>query len=125
MFVYLAAKMKGVPEWNFPRIDEEKKRLEKMGHTVVSPADLVRCLGLKPESEDCPQKVLKCVVSINNHIISNFCDAVVLIRDQWKTSMGCSVEIALAQSLRVPILDSSNMEELEIPILPYLSEIKE
>jgi len=119
MILYLASKMGGIPKWNFPKMDKEKERIEKMGHTVVSPADIVRALGLKSDDKEVPINTLETVVLINNIAISKHCDAVVLMEDDWRTSMGVAVEISLCQSLGKPILSSKDLKEIKIDILPW------
>lgn len=39
MRIYVAAPMRGIPEFNFPAIHREAARLRNAGHMVFSPAD--------------------------------------------------------------------------------------
>jgi hypothetical protein len=106
MNIYLAAKMSGIPKWNFPEMDRVKKDLEKRGHVVTSPADIVKCLGLKEDDEVCSEKILRTVTEINLCVLINFANAMAIIPDGWETSKGLAVEIALCKSLQIPILNA-------------------
>ena len=42
---YISGPMRGIPKFNFPAFDEAASRGRKLGHTVISPADLDREIG--------------------------------------------------------------------------------
>lgn len=47
--VYLAGRMRGVPEFNFPLFDEAAQKLRDLGYEVTSPAEHDRTVGFDPK----------------------------------------------------------------------------
>lgn len=46
--IYIAAKMRGLPYYNFPAFDKARDRLAGLGLTPLSPADMDRAAGFDP-----------------------------------------------------------------------------
>ena len=105
MTIYLAGPMTGIPGHNTPAFDAAEERLTALGHTVLSPARMLR---------EHPHD------SIREHMARDLeavckADAIVLLPG-WALSPGVQVEIALAAYLTlrgqlIPCLTLESMLE--------------
>ncbi len=93
MTIYIAGPMTGLPDHNAPAFDAAERELLSMGHTVISPAYMLRCF---------PDDSLRQHFARDCQAICN-ADTVVLI-DGWERSKGVAVEIALAGYLGIPVV---------------------
>ena len=110
MKVYLAGPMRGLPDWNFPEFDRAREAWQKAGHHVFCPAALVRAMGYpldgpaEPDTEAGRQHLRHVILSDVACILQ--ADALVLLPG-WEGSRGCTVEVALAQFLGLPLFDAT------------------
>lgn len=117
MRIYLAGKMRGVPEFNFPAFDRGTRHLEALGHEVFNPADRDRGTGFTAKgltgNEDLAAMgfSLRDALAADTAYIAKHADAVALLPG-WQKSAGVAAEIALAHALGLPVgeLDSFDKE---------------
>lgn len=108
MKVYLAGKMRGVPEFNFPAFDAGAATLKALGHTVFNPADRDRSVGFSTAgmtgNEDLAAQgfSLREALAADTEWISLHAEAVALLPG-WQKSAGVAAEIALAHALGLPV----------------------
>lgn len=115
--VYLAGKMRGVPQFNFPAFDAAAKDLRERGYSVFSPADRDRLDGFDPEKDEA--KDLSYYMAID---LPEVCKAdLMVVLPGWETSEGVSIEMAVARKLGKKIVSYPSME----PIPDALSKIYE
>lgn len=103
MTLYLAGPMRRILLYNFPAFDRAAEGLRKLGHTVISPAELDRERGffpsLLPSTHDwssIPEgfDLHACILDDVQHILK--ADALVVLPG-WKESVGCCAEIGVAR----------------------------
>lgn len=105
MKIYLAGKMRGIPEFNFPAFHAAAKKLREQGHEVFSPAEkgaeteVINDPSLQ-ESLDFRRRVFK----LDTAYICDHADAVVLLPG-WETSLGATAERALAAAIGLEIIE--------------------
>lgn len=106
MKLYLAGKMSGMPNLNFPLFNAEAKRLRALGYEIVNPAEInggMAELGLvanmTPEQQAkhwraCMRRDIPAMLA---------CDGVALLHD-WETSKGARLEVHNAREFEMPIM---------------------
>lgn len=93
MKIYCAGPMRGYPLFNFPAFDEAQQTLEKMGHLVVSPAEMDRTLdNFNPETDK--PKDMRYYMKRDLPVLME-CEAVALLPG-WKKSQGAMLEAHVA-----------------------------
>lgn len=106
MKIYIAGKMTGVYEFNFPAFFAAEAKLQAKGHETVNPARHDQETGLDvtgltgnetPEGFD-----LKATLLWDLNQVAD-CDAIYLIPG-WETSKGARAEVALATALSKEII---------------------
>lgn len=104
MTVYLAGPITGIPKHNFPAFDHAKRKLQKRGYKVVSPADIDRSFGItgKEKASELSKALIRKVMLKELGEIFN-CDMVALLPG-WKHSKGAAVEIAWAHVWEIPVM---------------------
>ena len=109
MLVYIAGPMTGIRQWNFPEFDEARDELIKLGHVVISPADMDRAAGFDPANlpDDWNWSMTPSSFNVDAAIDRDIaavrrCDAVYMLGG-WESSLGAFAERALAKWCRKPI----------------------
>jgi nucleoside 2-deoxyribosyltransferase len=110
MKLYLAGPMRGYPNWNFAAFEEARTRLRAEDHTVFCPAANALAMGYAPQEGPCDRSTLEHVIQMD--IACIYAADAVAILPGWEASVGCTVEVSLAQFLSMPIYDARTMKEL-------------
>lgn len=106
--VYLAGKMRGVPEFNFPAFTAATDQLRAAGHTVFNPAERDLRHGFDPTGLTGHEDLaalgfnLRDALEADLRWICRFADAVALLPG-WQTSRGARAEVATAETLGLDI----------------------
>lgn len=106
MRIYLAGPMRGYPGNNFEAFDKVEKMWREAGHDPVSPAQLSRASG---GPKDAPEYIREVMV-VDTAVICR-CDALAVL-PRWENSRGSLMEVALANSIEIPIYDAMHVPEL-------------
>lgn len=125
--VYIAGKMRGVPEYNFPAFDDAKRRALELGFDpVYSPADMDR--------QDDP-KIMATLDENERQTLYAIRDLDAIMRATsiamipgWETSRGARAEYFLAVWLGKEILNTETFEplgEVEVTIKVKNSEMQD
>jgi len=122
---YIAGPMRGHENYNFPAFDAARKRGEKLGYNIISPADLDREAGIdpvnKPGSGEVAERHIK-------DIIQRDIDAIMSLQPErgdgiavlpgWQDSTGARAEIRLAQWLGLRIIRADDfLTEVRVEVL--------
>lgn len=107
---YIAGPMRGRKFFNFPAFDDARDMLESNGHSVISPADLDREIGLHPEilPADYDWRDLSIIgFSLHDAIDRDVaalkrCDAIYMLQG-WEHSAGARAEKAIAEWLGLDV----------------------
>ena len=120
--VFISAKMRGVPYYNFPAFDAARDRLKALGLEVFSPADMDRANGFDPwkyangfdfvpgdeaDWSAVPQNFdLDAAIKRDNEAVEK-ADAVFVLHEGFADSAGATAEVALAMKLgKIVIFDT-------------------
>jgi len=98
--VYIAGPMSGVPLFNHPAFDDAAERLRAQGHSVWSPAELDRLMGIDPAhsiSEDQRRRLLGAGIRALTE-----CQAIALLPG-WECSVGATLEKDIAAALGMDV----------------------
>lgn len=101
MRLYLAGKMSGVPQYNFPAFIEAAKRLREQGYEIVSPQEMDTELGIAPDALASPDGKTKLsmtwgdLLSRDVKVIADTVDGIVFLPDWWE-SRGARLEAFVA-----------------------------
>lgn len=113
MKLYLAGPMTGKPYYNFPAFDEAAGVLRALGHTVVSPADMDRAHGYDAlQGGEPPFTLRECLGWDLPELLT--CDAVVVL-PEWEQSRGAKMEVTLARTVGLSILQAVTLDPIEEP----------
>lgn len=118
MNVYVAGKMRGVPEFGFPAFDAAAFRLRAAGHTVFSPAERDREHGFDPTGMTGDEDLaalgfnLREALAADTAWICATADAIYML-EGWSGSSGARAEKALAEALGLTVMFSSLRAEWE------------
>lgn len=100
MRLYLAGPMRNYPMFNFPAFDSAALQLRRAGFDVVSPAELDRVNGVHEFSEITPAVMRD---AMRRDLVA-LCDVDgVATLKGFRQSVGCGVELALANFLDLPV----------------------
>lgn len=108
--VYLAGKMRGVPEFNKPAFDIAAAKLRAEGHEVFSPVESTISMygdvytGNMTGDESLTPIDSRRVFAADMEFICKRADAVALLPD-WKTSKGATAEHATAVALGLEVIE--------------------
>lgn len=94
MVVYLAGKMSGIEDFNFPRFHEVSENLRNLGFTVISPAETAGGADHLPRHW----------YFRFDYAVINIVDAVVVM-PSWLDSEGAKSEVIHAHEVGVPIYE--------------------
>ena len=101
--VYISGPMTGRPQYNYPAFNKMAAGLREAGYEVINPAENFGGEDGRPRAEYMRLDF--------QHVLD--ASAVVAL-DDWETSAGASLEIAIARELGLPIFGEDG---LEIPII--------
>ena len=99
MRMYLCGPMTGLPEFNYPTFLKAAARLRDAGHEVVNPAELDNGETGREWSYYLRRDLLELLT----------CDSVAVLPG-WERSKGATLEVHVARSLGMPVLDAATME---------------
>lgn len=123
---YISGKMRGLLHSNFPAFDDAKKFLMSQEIIVSSPADLSRAAGYTGDEEvaDVNAWELHQFAKVDAGVIleldADMGDFIALLpTDQWTTSVGAKMELALGLFKKLPILDAYTLQPRAIQIIGY------
>ena len=121
MRVYLSGPMRGKEGWNFSLFEAVATRWADRGHIVFNPAAVAKALGYGPPtrggSDECTEEHLRHVI-LSDMLCIVHSEAVVLLPG-WERSVGCTVEVAIAQFLGRALYDAQTMQPLEVAQKPW------
>lgn len=123
---YVAGPMRGKPKFNFPAFDAARDLGNRLGHIIISPADMDRDSGFSennpPESATGPEmarkfcerdvKALLCLRAENN-------DGIALLPG-WEKSTGAVAELFIARWLGLKVVDANTFYPFTQNILDCL-----
>lgn len=98
MKLYLAGKMSGIPEFNFPAFHAAAARLRSAGHEVLNPAELDDGDTSKPW-DYYMRKDIAMILTVE----------AIAVLPGWETSKGANFEILIAENLKIPVLDARTL----------------
>lgn len=103
MKIYLAGPMSGIPDYNFPAFFRKAEELRAEGHTVFNPAeaDLEEWGDLATVKK---KATYKATLKKDLNWILDEAEAIYLLPG-WEQSKGVKVEYALAECLKLRILE--------------------
>lgn len=115
MRVYIAGKMRGVPQFGFPAFDAAEAMLRKQGHWVFNPAKHDRtALALNPEQfpngefSDAgwtAEQVTNFLRQAVSWDMSRICDSdAIALLPGWESSQGAMAELAVARLLGLGVI---------------------
>lgn len=90
---YLAGPMSGIPENNYPAFHREAARLRALGLRIANPAEA--SIGENPTWAGFMREDIGMLIT---------CESVVVLPG-WEKSRGATLEVHIARSLGMPILD--------------------
>lgn len=99
MKLYLAGPMTGIEDLNFPKFHALTASLRELGFDIVNPAEVNA--GTKAEWRDCMKADIREMMT---------CDGVAAMRG-WSNSRGASIEVNLARSLGMTVLDAETLSQ--------------
>lgn len=97
MIVYLSGPMTGYEELNFPEFHRAAEGLREKGYKVISPAEIAQTATTW---EACMRQDIK-------HLMDAHAVAVL---PNWEKSKGARIEVNLAKSLGMQIIDAYTLE---------------
>ena len=99
--IYIAGRMRGLPQFNYPAFHRAEIYLRTLGFKVVNPATMGEVYGT-PEEINADKKLLKQLMNDELREVAQ-CDAIYLLRG-WEKSVGARKELALALQLDLEIM---------------------
>lgn len=91
--VYIAGRMSGMPDLNYPMFHAAAANLRKLGYKVESPAEC----ELPPETTSWQQFMRSGITQLMR------CDAIVMLPG-WEPSRGANAENAIAKMIDMPVM---------------------
>lgn len=102
MIYYLAGKMTGIEEFNYPMFNATAARLRAQGYTVLNPAEIDGGSSHKPRDF-----YLRIAIGLLLQA-----DAVAVM-DGWRDSRGACLELMVALELGMPVFRAEDMTMIE------------
>ena len=102
--IYIAGKMQGVKEFNFPAFFLAEIALCKQGFSVFNPAraDNIDTTGMAGDLAEIPSFCIREAMKRNCAAIAD-CDAIYML-DGWRESGGAKLELQLAEYLELDVI---------------------
>lgn len=100
--VYVAGKMTGLPDYNFPAFDAARDKLVSKGFDVVSPADIDREEGFT--GQDVASDTFRQAAMRRDIVELAKCDFIYLL-PSWQDSPGATLEYSYAKYVGIPLLN--------------------
>lgn len=100
--VYLSGPMTGIPDFNFPAFEAATARLRELGIVVLSPHEHDLDGGFDPASDGTDFDLRAALEWDINAVLRS--DAVIVLPG-WQSSPGCTVEVAVAASMEIPVVE--------------------
>src|SRR5690242_4068354 len=101
--------MRGIPEYHFPAFHEAAARLRSLGHEVFSPAERdLKEDGFNPKTDQA--KPLRYYMRYDLPAVLDS-DAVAVLPG-WDHSTGAKLEVHVARSCDIPVLDAETLERV-------------
>ena len=100
---YLSGPMTGIKDGNYPAFDRTAKHIRDLGHTVCNPAELGAFEGW--QWEDYLRRDLRYLLD---------CRSIAVMRG-WQKSRGARLEVAVARSIGMPMVDADTLEPWGTP----------
>lgn len=107
MKVYIAGPMTGRPDWNFPAFNEAAARLRSEGLEVINPAENFN------GKTDLPYEayIRKALSQIIDKDTGEVC-----VLPGWESSIGASLEVAVAGILGLPVTEYPRRNSLDVTV---------
>ncbi len=101
--IYIAGKMTGLPEYNYPKFFEKENELLGYGWTTVNPAQIARdFIGEACEFSELTTDILNRLIRLELEVLAT-CDSIYLIKG-WETSVGTKKELQVALALGLEVI---------------------
>jgi Domain of unknown function (DUF4406) len=101
MKIYIANKMTGIEEYNFPWFDRARDYLNSLGHEAVSPADLDKDEGFNGTGDVPANMSMEACLRRDFRVIVNDIDAIAF-GPLWADSRGARAERTVGQYIGLP-----------------------
>lgn len=114
MIIYISGPMSNLPELNFPAFHQAAARLREQGYTVISPAEIELPQypkGYVPKDEAEARKIWETFMRAD--IVELMKADMVAVLNGWENSEGSNIEIDLALSLGMDIVDAYTLGAIE------------
>jgi hypothetical protein len=131
---YLAGRMTGLPQFNFPRFFEAASELRARGVTILSPAEIdeIEHAGAAMQSEDGSldedgkfnDSTWGDLLSRDVKLIADECDGVIAL-DDWWLSKGARLEVFVCLQANNPVYEYRNGRMTKLTKEQAMSLIKE
>lgn len=102
--IYIAGKMRGMPDFNYPKFNELAQKWRDRDWLVLNPAE---CFGGR---KDLP---IDLYLAKAFNLVNNTAVAMALIPG-WETSVGANVEVAIAKAKKYPFYDAETFNLINI-----------
>lgn len=99
--IYLSGPMSGISDFNFPEFDRVAAELRAKGYEVISPAEI-------------DQPVKQWTACMRNDIPELLKADTIALLKEWDSSAGARIEVAIAWSLGMNIVDAYTLEPIEL-----------
>ena len=106
--VYIAGKMRGLPEFGFPAFHQAAAELRSLGHTVFNPAERDEKQGFDPAGLTGHEDLTVLGFSLRKALgadldwVCRFAEVVALLPG-WQSSKGARAEVAVAETLGLDV----------------------
>lgn len=110
--IYIAGPMRGRHRFNYPTFNDYAAIFRRNGWHVENPAEIGEAYGT-PEQINADPAILAAVMAAEIHALET-CD-VILLLDDWETSVGAKKELAAALAAGLEVRLASSPRPLLIP----------
>src|SRR5690348_5131587 len=105
---YLAGKMRGEPEYNFPAFHEATAKLREQGWDVWSPAEREEQSGFNPKTD----KAQSTAYYMRQDLPAVCESDAVIVLPGWEESVGARLDVHVATECGIPVLDYVTGEQV-------------
>jgi hypothetical protein len=106
---YIAGKMRGVEQFNFPAFDTAAQVWADAGYHVISPADLDRERGFDGTTEPTPEFLQ---TAMREDLLAVADADVLAVLPGWENSEGAGIEVRYALMMGKPIHDARTQDRI-------------